>query len=95
MHFHQDFWEIHFRKSSICLSDAPESFQKHMIDFIWGINGRLAYIDDITIYGETLDLHNKRLIKVLKRVRPQNVRFKLEIHQLDNMKLIFLVPNNR
>lgn len=76
-----------FKRLPYGLSNVPEIFQKYIIDdFISGLAGTLAYIDNIILYGKTLDERNTRLINMLTRVREHNVRFKLDKLQLAKNK---------
>jgi len=53
------------------LKNAPATFQQLINSVLTEIQGLkcLVYLDDIMIYGSNLREHNKRLIKVLKRLR--------------------------
>lgn len=52
---------------------APELFQKIMEQILAGCEGCLNYIDDITLYGETLKQINLRVAKVLSALNDYNV----------------------
>ncbi|XP_040159183.1 uncharacterized protein K02A2.6-like [Anopheles arabiensis] len=52
---------------------APELFQKTMEQILTGCEGCLNYIDDIIVYGSHRDEHDKRLTKVLQRLKEWNV----------------------
>jgi len=51
----------------IGFKNAPAIFQRLMNFVLIGIQGLkcLVYLDDIVIYGSSLEKHNKRLITVL------------------------------
>lgn len=52
---------------------APEIFQKIMEQILAGCDGCLNYMDDIIIYGETMEQLNERVGKVLKTLEDYNV----------------------
>ncbi|KAM0731590.1 Retrovirus-related Pol polyprotein from transposon 17.6 [Formica fusca] len=58
------------------LKNAPATFQRLMNSILIGIQGIkcLVYLDDIVIYGASLQDHNKRLIEVLRRLRENNLK---------------------
>ena len=60
------------------LKNAPPTFQKMMDNAFRGLIGKecFVYIDDIVIFGKTLDEHNVNLIKILERIK--NLGLKLE-----------------
>lgn len=51
------------------ISSAPEIFHKTMAEMVGDIEGICIYIDDILIFSETLEGHNKILETVLERAR--------------------------
>ena len=57
------------------LSCAPEIFQKVFAEIFKDIHGVGIYIDDIIIYANSLEEHNKILEKVLMRARENGVKF--------------------
>ena len=65
-----------FNRMPFGLKNSPATFQR-MMDNAFG-KGCLAYIDDIVIYGSTLEEHNKNLEAVLKRTKDLGLRLKPE-----------------
>jgi len=57
------------------LKDAPATFQRLMSTVLSGMQGLkcLVYLDDIIVYGETLQIHNK-LREVFARLRLHNLK---------------------
>lgn len=55
------------------ISCAPEIFQKIMEKLLAKCEGCLNYVDDIIVYGETENIHNDRLAKVLQTLADNNV----------------------
>lgn len=64
------FW---FNRLPMGLSSAGEHFQKQMNTILQGIEGECNLMDDILVYAETLEEHNKRMDIVLKRLRGNGV----------------------
>ena len=61
------------------IKNAPATFQRMMDGAFRGLIGTccFAYIDDIVIFGNTIDEHNKNLEKVLKRIQKLGLRLEL------------------
>ncbi|KAL4126171.1 hypothetical protein QTP88_010397 [Uroleucon formosanum] len=70
----QGHW--HFKKMVMGLKTYPCSFQRLMNNAMAGIVGikRLAYLDDIIIYGKGLLDHNEKLRDVFERLRNRNLK---------------------
>lgn len=51
------------------LRNAPETFQRSMNTILSGLQGSkcVVYLDDIVIYGNSLQDHNESLIQIFKR----------------------------
>ena len=60
------------------LVKAPRTFQRLMDRVIQGLEYEiaLAYIDDVIVFGSTLDLTMDRMIIVLERLRAANLKLK-------------------
>lgn len=58
------------------LSDAPSHFTNLMYRLLHGIDGVKSYLDDIIIYGTTLEKHNTSLFEVLNRLNKFNFKIK-------------------
>jgi len=56
-----------FNRMPFGLKNAPATFQRLMNAILIGMQGirYLVYLDDIVIYGSSLQEHNKRLTEVL------------------------------
>ncbi len=68
------------------LSASPEIFQKVIDDIISGLPGVVAYQDDIIVYGETEQEHNKRLADLLQRLAQKNAK-------INSSKCVFPSPS--
>jgi len=58
-----------FNRIPFGLKNAPATFQRLMNLVLMGMQGLkcLIYLDDIVIYGASLEDHNKRLEEMLQR----------------------------
>jgi len=58
------------------LKGAPATFQRLMSTVSSGVQGLkcLVYLDDITVFGETLQMHNDKLRDVFARLRMHNLK---------------------
>lgn len=67
--FNTPFGRYCFLRMPFGISSAPEIFHRTMEHMIEGIEGVRVYMDDIILWGSTLQQHNERLVKVLERVK--------------------------
>ncbi|KAL0130247.1 hypothetical protein PUN28_002085 [Cardiocondyla obscurior] len=65
-----------FNRMLFGLKNAPATFQRLMNSVLAGLQGIkcLVYLDDVVIYGPTLEEHNKRLTSVFSRLRENNLK---------------------
>lgn len=72
------------------VSSAPGKFQEEMEKILSGIDGVVVYFDDIFIFGETQDEHDRNLRTVLSRFKDCGLTVKLEKCFLDQTRVQFL-----
>ncbi|KAK3093011.1 hypothetical protein FSP39_010012 [Pinctada imbricata] len=72
--FNTPFGRYKYRRMPFGISSAPEVFQKRISEIFDDIEGCEAIMDDVLIWGETIEQHNKRLRIVLERVRAANLK---------------------
>ena len=58
-----------FRRLPFGITSAPEIFQKKMTDILDNQDGAEACMDDILIFGSTIEEHDRRLNQVLEKVK--------------------------
>lgn len=58
-----------FHRLPFGISSAPEHFQRRMSEILTGIPNVVCMMDDVLVYGETLEEHDKHLREVLKRLQ--------------------------
>lgn len=68
--FTTPFGNWQFRRMPQGLTNSPATFQRTMEKVMAGINLQevIAFLDDLIIFSDTLEEHENRLLKVLKRI---------------------------
>ena len=79
-----------FTRLPVCISLEPEHFQKAMQRILEGLDGVECQVDDILVFGETQEQHDKRLIAVLERLADANVTLNLVKCKFSTDKVEFL-----
>src|SRR6266576_5610192 len=72
------------------LSSSPEVFQKNIDTVIEGLTNVSSYMDDLIIYGKTVEEHDCALKSVLERARKFNLTLSEEKFQFRQEKLKYL-----
>lgn len=74
------------------LKISPSIFSRLMTVAMAGLNGEqcLVYLDDLIIFGRTLDEHNKNLLSVFKRLREVNLKLNPTKCNFLQEKLVYL-----
>ena len=75
-----------FHRLPFGISSAPEHFQKRMSRILEGTDGVVCMMDDILGFGVDQDEHDRRLRKVLQKLREAGVT-------LNREKCVFSVPS--
>lgn len=66
------------------ISSAPEVFHRAMEHIIEGIEGAHVYVDDIVLWGFTIEQHNKRLMDVLEQVQKYGLKGQMPVWSQGN-----------
>ena len=66
--FTTPFGRFCFRRLPFGISSAPEHFQRRMSEALSGLAGTVCMMDDVLVYGENREEHDKRLTGVLQRL---------------------------
>jgi len=71
-----EYGHFEFKSMPFGLKGAPATFQRLMSTVLSGMQGLncLVYLDDIIVYGETLQIHNDKVRKVFARLRMHNLK---------------------
>ena len=72
------------------LTNAPATFQRMMGNLLKGIKGCLVLIDDIVIFSDTWDQHQRILDEVFRRVRAAGLKIKRDKCQFAQESVKFL-----
>ena len=67
---------FHFVRMPFGLSGAPATFQRSMNVLLRGLNWNkcLVYMDDVLVFGKTMEEHNRRLLEVFERFSEAGVK---------------------
>ena len=63
-----------FRRLCFGISSAPEIFQRTMHELLKNMEGVALYMDDILIYGSSKEEHDRRLAKVLMKIKESGLK---------------------
>lgn len=90
--FSTPYGHYEFNRMPFGLRNAPATFQRLMNSVLTGIQGLrcLVYLDDIVIYGSSLEDHNKRLTEVLRRLRENNLKLQPDKCEFLRKEVIYL-----
>lgn len=79
-----------FKRLPFGITSAPEIFQRKMLETLEGLEGVAVFMDDILIYGTSMEQHDARLEKVLQRVESAGLKLNKEKCSLRQSQLRFL-----
>lgn len=63
-----------FKRLPFGITSAPEIFQRRMQELLHDHEGTVVYMDDILVFGATLEEHNSRLKKVMETIRASGLK---------------------
>jgi len=74
--FSTSYGHFEYNRMPFGLKNAPATFQRLMNTVLVGMQGIkcFVYLDDIVIYGASLEEHNRRLTEVLERLRKNKLK---------------------
>lgn len=86
------FDHYQFKRLPFGLKGSPATFQRLINNVLSGINGlkSFVYMDDICVYGSSLDDHNHKLIEVFERLRKHNLKLQPGKCEFLRKELIYL-----
>ncbi|XP_048747335.2 uncharacterized protein K02A2.6-like [Ostrea edulis] len=92
--FNTPFGRYRYKRMPFGISSAPEVFQKRMSQIFEKIEGCDVIMDDILIWGKSVQQHNERLERVLKAVRHEKIKLnkkkcKIQMNEVKYMGHIF------
>ena len=72
--FNTPFGRYRFKRLPSGISSAPEVFQRCIARHLEGLEGVVNVIDDILVWGESIEQHDRRLRQLLERLRSINLK---------------------
>ncbi|KAK2718681.1 hypothetical protein QYM36_005872, partial [Artemia franciscana] len=73
--FNTIFGRYRFKRMPFGIISAQDEFQRRIEEALEGLDGFAVIIDDLLVFGSTLEEHNKRLVAVLERARAKGIKF--------------------
>ena len=84
------FGRYRFKCLPMGVNIAPEIYQRKMYELLDGLEGVLIYMDDVIVYGKSLEEHNRILKQVLGRIKESGLKLNKEKCQFVKDSLEFL-----
>lgn len=72
--FNTPYGRYSFQWLPFGICSAPEVYHRAMEHMIEGVKGVRVYVDDIVLWGTTLQQRNERLIRVLQRIQQYGLK---------------------
>ncbi len=88
--FNTPFGRCSFQRMPFGISSAPEVFHRTMEHITEGTEGVRVYVDNIILWGSTLEQHNEQLIRVLQRIQRYGLKLNRAKCQFGVNEIIFL-----
>uniref|UniRef100_A0A3B3I785 Gypsy retrotransposon integrase-like protein 1 n=1 Tax=Oryzias latipes TaxID=8090 RepID=A0A3B3I785_ORYLA len=79
-----------FKRLPFGITSAPEIFQRKMLETLEGLEGVEVFMDDILVHGATMEEHDARLERVLRRIDSAGLKLNKEKCSLRQSQLRFL-----
>ncbi|UYV63562.1 K02A2.6-like, partial [Cordylochernes scorpioides] len=84
------FGRFFFKRIPFGITSAPEIFQRKMTQLLGKIEGVVCFMDDIVVYGSSLEEHNERVRQVLKKIQEEGMTLNPEKCQFGVKTVQFL-----
>ena len=84
------FGRYRYTRLPFGIKSAPEVFQRYMSQMLERITGADAIVDDILVWGSTVEEHDKRLRQVLERAQAYNLRLNKKNCQLRKNEVAYV-----
>lgn len=78
--FSTPYGHYEYKRMPMGLKTAPSTFQKLMNSVMMGLQGDklFIYLDDVVIFGSSLEEHNARLAEAFERLRLHNLKLQID-----------------
>ncbi|UYV67652.1 K02A2.6-like [Cordylochernes scorpioides] len=84
------FGRFFFKRIPFGITLAPEIIQRKMTQLLGKIEGVVCFMDDIVVYGSSLEEHNERVRQVLKKIKEEGMTLNPEKCQFGVKTVKFL-----
>ena len=84
------FGRFHFKRLPFGITSAPEIFQRKMMETMQGLEGVEIFMDDVLVYGATVNEHDQRLEKAMQRIETAGLKLNQEKCSIRQSQLRFL-----
>ena len=84
------FGRYRFNRLPFGITSAPEHFQRRMYEVLQGLERVVCLIDDILIYGQTQEEHDKHLTEVLHKIAAAGINLNQEKCEISQSQVKFL-----
>ncbi|UYV75047.1 K02A2.6-like [Cordylochernes scorpioides] len=84
------FGRFFFKRIPFGITSAPEIFQRKITQLLGKIEGVVCFMDDIVVYGSSLEEHNERVRQVLKKIQEEGMTLNPEKCQFGVKTVKFL-----
>ena len=84
------FGRFRFKRLPMGVNIAPEIYQRKMCELLEGIDGVLIYMDDVIVFGNSNDNHDKALHEVLNRIKNSGLKLNKEKCEFRRTRIEFL-----
>lgn len=84
------FGRFRFKKLPMGINIAPEIYQRKMCELLEGIEGVLIYMDDVLVFGKTVEEHNRNLKEVLERIKNSGLKLNKDKCDFNKTQINFL-----
>ena len=88
--FNTPFGRYSFQRMPFGICSAPEVFHRSMEHILEGVEGARVYVDDVVVWGSTLEQHNERLMKVLQNIKKHGLKLNRAKCQFGVTEITFL-----
>ena len=79
-----------FKRLPFGITSAPEIFQRKMQELLQGHEGTVIYMDDVLVFGGTMEEHDRNLERVMETIQQSGLKLNREKCKLRQSSLHFL-----